>query len=118
VTGRSPAQRYAALIEAFLDDPDVTHPSRGDDAKGFGSDALKVHGRIFAMLTRDQLVVKLPRRRVDELIDAGRGTRFDPGHGRLMKEWLEVGPATDDEWLELAREAREFVGFHTRSSKE
>jgi hypothetical protein len=32
--------------------------------------------------------VKLPRERVDELVEAGAGHRFDPGHGRLMKEWV------------------------------
>jgi hypothetical protein len=40
------------------------------------------------------------------------GKRFDPGHGRVMKEWLVVrsGPET---WLQLAREARQFVGGRT-----
>jgi hypothetical protein len=55
-----------------------------------------------------QLVVMLPRQRVDALIAAGIGTRFDPGHGRLMKEWLALNPSADQEWLPLAREALEF----------
>jgi hypothetical protein len=39
------------------------------DGKGFGSSALKVEGRIFAMLTsRSEFVVKLPRERVDETL--------------------------------------------------
>lgn len=96
----SPEARYAALAEAFLADPGVTR-----EGKGFGSDALKVRGRIFAMLVRGRLVVKLPRQRVDALIAAGDGRRFDPGHGRLMKEWLSLEPAS----APLAREAMEFV---------
>jgi hypothetical protein len=34
-------------------------------------------GRIFATLVRGQLVVKLPRSRVYELVSAGEGVRFD-----------------------------------------
>ncbi len=51
--------------------------------------------------------MKLPRKRVDELIARGVGERFDPGHGRLQKEWLVV---YGDEWQPLAREALEYVG--------
>lgn len=61
------------------------------------------------MSSRQEFVVKLPRARVDELIAAGEGKRFDPGHGRLMKEWLAVDPASRKLWLALAREAMEFV---------
>jgi len=34
--------------------------------------------------------------------------RFDPGHGRLMKEWVVVAHGKVD-WVELAREACDFV---------
>jgi hypothetical protein len=54
--------------------------------KKFGANALKIRNKIFAMLVTDKLVVKLPRQRVDELIAAGEGERFDSGHGRLMIE--------------------------------
>ncbi|HEX5417790.1 MAG TPA: hypothetical protein VFZ25_19195 [Chloroflexota bacterium] len=100
-------QRYEAIVHALLDTPGVT---RG--GQGFGSSGLKVHNKVFAMLSsKQEFVVKLPRQRVDALVAAGQGERFDPrGDGRLMKEWLCVGPATDEEWLALAREALEFVG--------
>ncbi len=62
------------------------------------------------MLVKDRLVVKLDRRRVDALVAEGRGERFDPGNGRLMKEWLSVAePASDDAWLDLATESEAFV---------
>jgi hypothetical protein len=60
------------------------------------------------MFGKNRFVIKLPRRRVDELVDAGKGERFDPGHGRLMKEWIVVGSGKAD-WVELAKEAYEFV---------
>jgi hypothetical protein len=97
--------RFAAVVSALAKYSDV---SRGM-GKGFGSGALKVNGRIFAMMTsKGEFVVKLPKKRVDELVDAGKGKRFDPGHGRLMKEWFAAGKGATD-WLELAKEAHEFV---------
>jgi len=54
-------------------------------------------------------VVKLPKQRVDALATAGVGQRFDPGHGRLMKEWLSVEAASKVDWLPLATEALRFV---------
>jgi hypothetical protein len=101
----SPEDRYAALADELLGDIDAGQPSTG-----FGSTALKVDNRIFAMLVGGRLVVKLPRQRVDALIDAGDGDRFDPAHGRLMKEWLAVRPGAEDRWHPLAAEALAFVG--------
>ncbi len=104
----TPEDRYASLVDALLGDADVTLGSQGK--KGFGSSALQVNGKIFAMLSNGRLVVKLPRRRVDALIAAGKGERFDPRHdGRLMKEWLVVEPTSSEGWLPLTREAMEFV---------
>lgn len=78
---------------------------------------LKVDGKIFAMLVRGELVVKLPRERVDALAGSGRGRRFDPrGDGRLMKEWLVLeGP--EPSWLDLTREAYRFVGGAARGGR-
>ena len=105
----NPAEHYAAIVEALGATPEVTLGSAGK--KGFGASALCIRGRIFAMLAGDErLVVKLPRQRVDALVAAGVGERFDPGHGRLMKEWIAVAPTVADEWLPLAREALAFVG--------
>jgi hypothetical protein len=54
--------------------------------------------------------VKLPRARVDELLAAGAGERFDPGHGRVMKEWIAVPDAAGADWEALASEGVEYVG--------
>jgi hypothetical protein len=69
---------------------------------------LNVKGKIFAMLVKGKLVAKLPRERVDGLVASGAGEYFDPGHGRLMKEWVAVADARP-RWVELASEAHTFV---------
>jgi hypothetical protein len=46
--------------------------------------------------------------RVDELVLEGVGERFDPGHGRIMKEWLSIHDGHEEEWEALAREALTF----------
>ncbi|HLI35408.1 MAG TPA: hypothetical protein VKW70_10210 [Terriglobia bacterium] len=96
---------FDRVVNAFARDRQV---SRGE-GKGFGSGALKVNGRIFAMISsKGEFVVKLPKERVDELVSAGQGRRFDPGHGRLMKEWF-VADKRGTDWVDLAKEAREFA---------
>lgn len=98
--------RFAKVVRAFARDKDVTPPKPG---RGFGSSALKVRGSIFAMLSsKGKFVVKLPKERVDALVAARKGAYFDPGHGRLMKEWLEMG-SNQAQWISLAKEARAFV---------
>ena len=113
----TPEERYAALVAALRGSPDVTPPEGRQARKGFGAAELKVKNKIFAMLTGGRLVVKLPRQRVDALVAAGAGERFDPRRdGRLMKEWLALAPESDLEWLPLAREAMSFVAASAKES--
>ena len=94
---------FAPVVTAFARDRSV---SRG---KMFSSsNVLSVNGKIFAMLNNDKLVVKLPKQRVDELVAARVGTYFDPGHGRLMKQWISIHPGRAP-WIGLARDAYTFV---------
>lgn len=103
----NPESRYADLVQKMAGSPGVTHITEG---KGFGSSGqLKVRGRIFAMLVRGELVLKLPRARVDELVESGEGTRFDAGTGRPMREWFVLAPAATRRWLPLTKEALDFV---------
>ena len=97
--------RFARVVSAFVDIPGVS----SGEGKGFGSGALKLSGKIFAMMSsKGEFVVKLPGERVDELLRSGQGRRFDPGHGRLMKEWVVI-LAKESAWVELAKEAYRFV---------
>jgi TfoX/Sxy family transcriptional regulator of competence genes len=96
-------QRFAPVIDAFKKVPEV------GVGKMFSSNSvLNVNGKIFAMLARGKFVAKLPKKRVDELVSTGKGKRFDPGHGRVMKEWIAI-KSDEGDWLELAREAYRFV---------
>lgn len=102
-------KRFRAIVEALARHPGVSHSNQG--SRLFGSSALKVHDKIFAMVSSGgQFVVKLPKARVDALVTTGVGERFDANRGRPMKEWLEVRSGSFEEWLQLAREALEFVG--------
>jgi hypothetical protein len=95
--------RFAAVVKALRAERGVTF-----GGKGFGSSALKLDDKIFAMWTRkDAFVVKLDRARVAELVARKQGRYFDPGRGRLMKEWLEV-TAPKAVWVRLAKEALAF----------
>ena len=100
--------RFAAIAKTLVRKDGVTLGAQGK--KGFGSAALQVNGKIFAMVSsRGAFVVKLPKDRVEALENTGAGRKFDPGHGRLMKEWLELDPAYSEDWLALAKEALQFV---------
>ena len=61
------------------------------------------------MLTRGELVVKLPAGRVADLVRAGTGRPFDAGKGRPLREWVVVAGDDPQEWYELAVEALRFV---------
>ncbi|WP_308468322.1 hypothetical protein [Rathayibacter soli] len=104
--GRLPESRFGDLVEFFASMPGVIPPGVGD---GFGSSALRIDGKIFAMLVRAQLVLKLPTARVDELVADGAGTRYDANKRVPMKQWLMLDVGTTRPWTLLATEALEFV---------
>lgn len=99
----TPAAEFASLAEAYRHDPAVSV------AKMFGAPCLKTGGKVFATFFHEQLVVKLPRERVQAIAGAGKGEPFDPGMGRVMKEWVTLGPGMEAEWPALTEEARTFV---------
>src|SRR5438093_1434493 len=68
-------QWFATIASVLLRDRAVTLIPKA--TKGFGSSALKINDKIFAMVSwKGQFVVKLPRGRVDELVASGDGERF------------------------------------------
>jgi len=103
----SPEERFDSVVEAFLGLVGVAPPA--PERTGFGSGALKIHGKIFAMLVRGRLVVKLPAKRVSAAIAAQQGEAFDANKGGPMREWLAIPPDSSLDWESTAREALTFV---------
>ena len=101
-----PDERYEDLVNDLVGAAGVTPPRGGG---GFGRSALRYQGRIFAMLVRGRLVVKLPARRVNALVEAGDGVHFDANKGTPMREWLSLDPGSGRDWLALACEALDFA---------
>ena len=101
-----PEDRYEDLVGELVGTAGVTPPRGGS---GFGRTALRFQDRIFVMLVRGRLVVKLPSERVDALVEGGEGLRFDANKGRPMREWFSLHPSSSRAWLSLAREALDFA---------
>ncbi len=96
---------FETLVNTLSAEPGISF----GEGKGFGSRALKSHGKIFAMVARHgKLVMKLPKAQIAALIAEGVGNAFVAGHGRTMKEWIEfdVIPAN---LIELGRRGAEYV---------
>ena len=106
ITEEPVSSAFNAVVNAFAADPKVTPPGKG---KGFGSGALKINGKIFAMMSsRAEFVVKLPSARAAELVTSGQAKFFDAGRGKAMKEWAVV-TGGERLWAPLAKEARDFL---------
>jgi hypothetical protein len=98
----TPEDRFDDLVAELSTVDDVSPPAGG---RRFGAQALRRHGRIIAMLAGGCLVVKLPKARVDELVEAGEGVRFDANKGTPMKEWFVLAAESPRSWPDLAGEA-------------
>ncbi len=101
---RTPEQIWKPIAEVELARPRV------GGGTGFGrNEGLRIGGKVYAMLVRGELVLKLPAERVDKLTASGVARRFDAGKGRPMKEWASVSPSASRRWRGLVDEARAFV---------
>ena len=76
----------------------------------FASQGWKVGRRFFAFVNAGDLVVKLPRERVAELLGAGAGSEFRRGgDGPPMHEWVRLRTRDSAECAAFLRDARAFV---------
>jgi hypothetical protein len=92
------------LAEDLLTEPSVARSTM------MGYPCLRANGAFFACVERSTgyLIVKLPARRVTELVAAGQALPFTP-NGRVFREWAAFPVADRDEWVALLDEARTFV---------
>ena len=70
---------------------------------------------MFAMLNKENFVIKLPEERVNELQVSGEGLPYDPGTGKYMKEWIIIPLENCNKWIDYTQEAKEFVATLTNA---
>ncbi|WP_309111313.1 hypothetical protein [Saccharothrix sp.] len=95
---------YDALTDDLLYDPAIGR------ATMMGYPCVRLAGRFLASYD-DQtghLVVKLPRERVAELVESGRGEPFAPA-GRVFREWVSIPEPDRALWQALLAEAVDFA---------
>ncbi len=94
------ALAFVQLATTLLEDPDddVVMTERG----------LHVHGKLFAFLDGDALVIDLPAARALDLIDRGIAAPASGGPVQPRGSWVRVDDVED--WPELASESHQFVG--------
>lgn len=72
-------------------------------------ESLKTKKKMFVMFQKGNYVLKLPKDRVEELISSGNGLPYDPGNGKIMKEWVIIPEKYSEKWIDFASEAKEFA---------
>lgn len=70
---------------------------------------LKSGGKFFALVVDEELVVKIPAERVEELLSTDAGRSFASGRGRPMREWVRLRPPDEATCRADVVEARGFV---------
>ena len=108
----SVARRSSTAAELFWDLIEELRAENPAVEEGtiMGARCVRVRGEFLALVDfkNSGLVVKLPRSRVDELIEQGVGQPFAPA-GKVFREWVAI-PTTDARrWLKLLREGVAFV---------
>ena len=95
---------WELIDELRADDPRV------DEGTIMGGRCARVGGEFLGLVDfkGSGLVVKLPRERVQELIDQGVGQPFAPA-GRVFKEWVSIPTRDRRRWRALLREGVAFV---------
>jgi hypothetical protein len=85
----------------------LTFALRDEEGVHIQEDGMYVHGRLFAFLLDDDLVVELPTARMADLELRGVAEPFStPRHP--TRDWVRI--ADSQLWPELAGEAHEYVG--------
>ena len=95
---------WELVEELQLEDPRV------EEGTIMGGRCARVAGEFLALVDfkGSGLVVKLPRARVEQLIDQDVGRPFAPA-GKVFKEWVSIPCRDRRRWRALLREGVEFV---------
>ena len=95
---------WALIEELQLEDPRV------EEGTIMGGRCARVAGEFLGLVDfkGSGLVVKLPKARVQELIDQGIGEPFAPA-GKVFAEWVSIPARDRRRWRSLLREGIAFV---------
>ena len=95
---------YEELTDDLLYDPAIGR------ATMMGYSCVRLAGRFLATYDEkdSRLVVKLPRERVLEVIEAGDGEPFAPA-GKVFREWVAIPTPDRDLWRTLLADAADFA---------
>lgn len=95
---------WELIEELQLEDPRV------EEGTIMGGRCVRVAGEFLGLVDYkgSGLVVKLPRARVQQLIDDGVGRPFAPAK-KVFAEWVSVPERDRRRWRALIRESRDFV---------
>jgi hypothetical protein len=95
---------WELIEELQLEDPRV------EEGTIMGGRGARVAGEFLGLVDfkGSGLVVKLPRARVQELIDEGVGQPFAPA-GKVFKEWVSIPQRDRRRWRAMLREGVAFV---------
>ncbi len=77
---------------------------------GRGAQGLKVGKKMFAMFSKGGLLLKMPPQQVESLISAGQGLPYDPGTGKVMKNYVLIPIAKQRSWIKLCQQAADAAG--------
>ena len=79
----------------------------------FHNEGLKVNAKLYAFVSKERLVVKVPAATAARLSATAEATPFEPRTGRPMKEWIAVDApdslAAVRRWQRLTAEAYRHV---------
>ena len=79
-------------------------------SKMFGKPCLKINGKAFSCFFNGDMVFKLDAESHKKAAALKGSKLFDPsGANRPMKEWVQVKPAHEKEWTNLAEAAMKYV---------
>lgn len=99
-----PRDLYEELTDDLLYDPAIGR------ATMMGHPCVRLAGKFVASYDEKQrcLVAKLPRTRVEALVEAGAGEPFAPA-GKVFREWVALPTADRHLWQRLLTEAVDFA---------
>ncbi len=108
-------ENHKPILDSFLLEHPLVTPG-----KMYGHPAYYVNGKMFASLFGDGVCLKIPEKRVKELLEKNYIEPFIP-RGRKMKEWVLIVRKNSEDYLkdrDIFEESIDFVFSLTKKQEE